>query len=162
MIRVVGSKNIFSVAVLCAGVLIAGCSGGTGPAPTSSTTSSTTTSTPAQAITTPTVIINGQSVTVPTNVPGKPITPNLETGGQVIISSTGMLPYKIFVRVGQTVTFTNLTDKPVSVKSKFQNYFSSGPIAPGGTFSYSSPTGISILYKTSTGFEGRLIIGAFQ
>ncbi len=137
----------------------AGCSsGGTTTAPTSSTTTSIL----PPAITTPTVVINGKSFTTPTESPGHAVPPYVGSGGQIIISTKGVLPYHLFAGLGQKITFTNLTPKPVVIKTKFHSYFTTGEIPVGGTFSWSSPTSVSLGYTTSNGFNGVIAVGAFQ
>ncbi len=156
--------QISKVVVISAGLLaLAGgatacSSGGTTTAPTSSTTTSIL----PPAITTPTVVINGKSFTTPTEAPGHAVPPYVGSGGQIIISTKGVLPYHLFAGLGQKITFTNLTPKPVEIKTKFHSYFTTGKIPVGGTFTWSSPTSVSLGYTTSNGFNGVIAVGAFQ
>ncbi len=155
------SRTTAVVLVASVGLAAASCSSGSGSASSTTPKNTTTTSILPPEVVTPTTIINGQSVTVPTEQPGHAISPVGETGGQVIITPKGILPYRLFANLNQTVTFTNLTSKPVSLKTDFFKYFSTGEIQPGQSFSWSSPTSVSIGYTSSNGFKGLLIIGAF-
>lgn len=115
----------------------------------------------APQVTGSTVVLKGRSVPVPTERPGVPISPGTDTGGQIIVSPNGVLPVRLFVNLGQKITWTNLTSKPVSVHF-YGHPVNSGPIASGGTFSYSSNHLEEFNFLTSNGYRGIVAIGAFQ
>jgi len=131
------------------------------PTTSSSTKTTTTVSVPPPVISSQTTIINGITVTVPRETASRPIDPSNDTGGQVIISDKGLLPFHLFVALHQPITWTNLTPKPVSIT--FLHFaVASGPIQPGKSFTWTPPTGISIRYTSSNGFVGTFDVGAFQ
>ena len=143
-----------------AAVGLAACS--SGPSTPSTTTQRVTTTTyvlPPQVLT-PTTIIGGQSIAVPTQTNGKPIAPYNDTGGQIILTDKGILPFHLFADLGQTITWTNLCTKAVTVTAISKD-FTSPTIPPGGTFSWKSDTLISERYRVSNGFQGRIDVGAF-
>jgi hypothetical protein len=152
------NRHLAAVAVLVGGPLvIAGCSNPTAAPPT-------TTAIPvkyAKPIIDTTTVIAGQTITVPRENPATPISPYTATGNQVIITSTGVLPYHLFTGLGTKVTWTNLSTKTMSIHSIAPGLLDSGPIKPGQTFSWSSPSGISVRYLTNNGFVGRVDVGAF-
>ena len=94
-------------------VAVSACGGGV-PAKSAAAPAAPTTSTAPQ-VTTPTVTVNGRSVNVPTEDGAKPIFSRIDTGQQVIYTSKGFLPAYLFAATGQPITFTNLTDDPVTV-----------------------------------------------
>jgi hypothetical protein len=149
------------VVVLAAGAGLAACSSSS-PTPTTTTQRATTTTyvLPPQVLT-PTTIIDGQTINVPTQTNGKPIAPYNDTGGQIILTDKGILPFHLFADLGQTITWTNLCTKSVTVAALSKD-FTSPAIPPGGTFTWKSDTLISERYAVSNGFQGRIDVGAFS
>jgi hypothetical protein len=152
------------LSLLALGLVLTAC-GSSGP--TSSPTTkpdSTTTSIPTPQITTPTTTIDGHTYPVPTepSAPGKPIDTYVATGDQVILTSKGFVPYRLFADLNTTITWTNLTGHTVTIRFLREGGARSGPIPPGGTFTYSSKTLDNFEYQSSTGFHGIVNIGAFQ
>lgn len=148
------------VVVLAAGAGLAACS--SSPSTPTTTTQRATTTTyvlPPQVLT-PTTIIDGQTINVPTQTNGKPISPYNDTGGQIILTDKGILPFHLFADLGQTITWTNLCTKSVTVAALSKD-FTSPAIPPGGTFTWKSDTLISERYAVSNGFQGRIDVGAF-
>jgi hypothetical protein len=146
-----------AVAILGGPLALAGCS-----SPTAAPT--TTTAIPvkyAKPIAATTVTIGGQTITVPRENPATPISPYTATGNQVIITAAGVLPYHLFTGLGTKVTWTNLSNKTMTITSIAPGLLDSGPIKPGQTFSWSSATGISVRYLTNNGYVGRVDVGAF-
>ena len=151
-----------SAIVLASAALLLGACSSTSSAPT---TTSTTFPIPhakepaAPQVTTTTIVINGVTVTVPREEynPGRPINPMQDTGQQIIITSQGVLPQALLTPSPTTITWTNLTAKPVTVSySKFGAPGTSGPIAPGGHFSLSASGTGNIPYNTSNRWHGTI------
>lgn len=127
--------------------------------PTTSVTT-TTYKLPPQVLT-PTTVIDGKTITVPVQQPsGKPIASYNDTGSQILITDEGVLPFHLFADLGATITWTNLGAKAVTITS-YAKDFGSPSIPPGGTFQWKSDTGISERYRVSSGFDGRIDVGAF-
>ena len=148
--------------VAVAATTLAACSGGSSTTTTTTMKKATTTTylLPPQVLT-PTTIIHGSSFTVPVQQPsGKAVASYNDTGNQIIITKKGVLPFHLFVDIGTTVTWTNLTGKPVSI-TNYAKHFSAPSIPPGGTFTWSSDTSTSERYRVSNGFDGRIDVGAF-
>ena len=122
--------------------------------------SSTTTSVLTPAVLTPTVSINGHTFQVPTEDGIHPIDPSVATGGQIILTNRGFVPYRLFVQLNQKVTWTNLSSHPVRI-TFLHLPIKSGVIPVGGTFTYSSPAFINFAYVSSSGYHGIVAIGAF-
>jgi hypothetical protein len=99
------------------------------------------------------VTVGGKTVAVPTEIGTHPISPAIDDGQQIIISAAGFLPRRLFSTPDEPVTWTNLTDEPQRV---IFDYFPvrSPVIAPGGTFSWTSMSTLSIAYKTASGLRG--------
>jgi hypothetical protein len=139
-------------------VAVSACGGG-GPAKSAAAPVATTTST-APEVTTPTVIVNGKSVNVPTEEGTKPIFSRIDTGQQVVYTSKGFLPAYLFAATGQPITFTNLTDDPVTV-SFLGTGAKSAAIAPGESYSLTTNV-LQFQYHASNGDHGKAQIGAFN
>ena len=119
------------LAALAVSVACAACSsaGGTG----------TTTRPPATGTSTTIsyVTVNGKRLPVPTERPGRPISPVSDVGQQIVIMQRGLYPKTLYAFRGKPIVWTNLTDRPVRVLfSHYPLSRGSGSIAPGGTFSY--------------------------
>jgi hypothetical protein len=99
------------------------------------------------------VTVGGKTVAVPTEIGTHPISPAIDDGQQIIISAAGFLPRRLFSTPDEPVTWTNLTDEPQRV---IFDYFPvrSPVILPGGTFSWTSVSTLSIAYKTASGLRG--------
>ena len=100
-----------------------------------------------------TVIIQGSPVAVPTQYGGRPVSPLVDDGQQVIISATGFMPVRLFSAPGAAVTWTNLTNQSEQVM--FDHLAVSSPvISPGGTWSWTTVSSQSISYHSVTGLHG--------
>jgi hypothetical protein len=164
-------RRVARAAVLAAGLLLvvtmsAACS--SAPSPSASTSSTTapkhhgTTYSTVQApeIKTATVTINGHVYPVPTENPGRPISAASDTGSQIVITDKGVLPYHLFVNIGQAIVWTNLSSNPVRI-SLLDYPVKSPLIPPGGTFTHTFTTSYSFIYDTSNGHQGQVDVGAF-
>jgi len=140
-------------------VTLAGCS--SGPSTSSSPPpSSTTTSVLTPPIISKSIVIGGHTYAVPSEDGIHEIDPSVATGGQIIITNKGFLPYRLLVQLKQKITWTNLSSHPVRI-TFLHLPTKSGLIPVGGTFSYSSRTLINFEYVSNTGFHGLVSIGAF-
>jgi hypothetical protein len=99
------------------------------------------------------VVIGGNEVAVPTEIGTTPIAPDIDDGQQIIISAAGCLPARLFSTPKVPVTWTNLTDQTQQVIFDYLPV-KSPPIAPGGSFSWTSQSSQSIAYHTSSGLHG--------
>ena len=99
-------------AALLSGAVVSAC-GGAAKALTSSKATTTSppvsTSTTAQAITTPTVQINGSTYNVPTETGTTPIDPLQATGQNVVFTPTGFLPRTLYSSLNTPIIYTNLS-----------------------------------------------------
>jgi hypothetical protein len=107
-----------------------------------------------------TVVIDGKSVVVPVEEysPNRPIKPLTDTGQQIIISSSGLLPRTLFAPSPVALTWTNLTTQPVTVTFAGSG-ISSGAITPGGSWTYRTDRQLSIGYGTTNGYHGQVSVG---
>jgi hypothetical protein len=158
------ARLLLPVLMLAVAALAAAC-GSSAPSAEHTTTTAggntTNATTVAPQIKTATVTINGHVYPVPREIPQRPIDPYSDSGGQIIISDKGVLPYNLFVDIGVPVVWTNLTAKPVTVK--VVGYpVESPPIPPGGTFTHTWTTLYSFSFTTSNGHLGQVNVGAFQ
>lgn len=117
--------------------------------------------TPAPEIKTATVTISGQVCPVPRSTGGAPIDPYNDSGGSIIISDKGVLPYNLLPNIGQPIVWTNLTSSPVRV-SLIGYPLTSPTIPPCGTFTHTFTTSYDFSYRTSNGHLGQVNVGAFQ
>ncbi len=160
------SRRALLAGVLLAvgGLLAAACSTSPSAAPptTAGTVSggSTTTSVPPPPLQSTTVTVGGRQLAVPTEN-GAPISPLVGTGDQIVLTAKGFMPYQLFADLNAKIVFTNLTSQTVRIT--FEHSTVTSPLLkPGDTFSYSSSTLYSFVYRSSTGFHGTVAIGAFQ
>jgi hypothetical protein len=141
---------------------LSSCSSGGGSSPKAAgpARSTTTTSLLTPALVSRQVTINGHSYPVPSEDGVHAIDPTVATGGQIILTNKGFLPYRLFVQLSQVVTWTNLSSHPVRIT--FLHLPNKSRLIPvGGTFTYSSPRLINFEYTSSTGYHGIVAIGAF-
>jgi hypothetical protein len=141
------------------GCVASACSSPSTPAAAPTTT---TTSRPAPEITTPTVTIDGHSYRVPTEFGSTPIVPSVDSGGQIILTDKGFLPHELFAEIGQTITWTNLSSRTVTIAFQHMPGTTRHTLSVGGSFTYSSSTLISFEYASSSGYHGIVHIGQFQ
>ena len=153
-------RIVATAVVVAAGLGLAACSSTPGKPSTTTQKATTTTYVLPPQVLTPTTIIGGQSISVPTQTNGKPVAPYNDTGGTIILTDKGILPFHLFADTGQTITWTNLCSTPVTVTALSKD-FTSPKIPPGGTFTWKSDTLISERYVVSNGFQGRIDVGAF-
>jgi hypothetical protein len=147
-----------AVALPLVALVLAGCSNG--PAKEAATASTTTTSVLTPAITAKSISIDGHTYAVPSEDGIHAIDPSVATGGQIILTDKGFLPYRLFVQLKQVVTWTNLSSHPVRIT--FLHLPNKSRLIPvGGTFTYSSPTLINFEYVSSSDYHGLVSIGAF-
>ncbi len=152
------SRALVLGAVITVALLLSSCSSGSPSA--SPPKSTTTTSVLTPAVISRTIVIHGHSYPVPSEDGVHAIDPSVDTGGQIILTNKGFLPYRLFVQLKQKVTWTNLSAHPVRITFLHQPV-KSGIIPVGGTFTYSSPTLINFVYVSSSGYHGVVSIGAF-
>ena len=108
-------------------------------------------------------MINGKAVVVPREeyTPGVPIGGQSGEGGQIIISNQGLLPAHLYGPTPITVTWTNLTNHPVSLRFAATGK-TSPEIAPGRTWSLAFPkagTIAGLSYETTNGYRGAVSLG---
>jgi hypothetical protein len=139
---------------------LASCSSSPAKSTNSAGKSTTTTSLLTPAIVARQVTIDGQRYAVPSEDGVHAIDPSVATGGQIIITNKGFLPYHLLVQLKQVVTWTNLSSHPVRV-TFLHMPIKSNLIPIGGTFTYSSPTLIDFEYVSSSGYHGVVSIGSF-
>lgn len=122
------SRRLLLAAAAVTGMLaLTSCGGGgssapaaTGPAPASSAPASTVAST---------------------------IDPNFDFGQTVLITPTGFRPRWLVSLVGKTITWRNESNVTTSVVFDHASV-RSGPIPPGGTYTYDPRTALSITYHS--------------
>jgi hypothetical protein len=140
--------------------LLAGCSTRT----SASTTSSSTT----LAITTTTihyvpryVSVGGRIVLMPTEDHHEPIQAYSNFGQNVIITNQGFEPSKLYAVRTSPVVFTNLTDQTQEVVFyHVPGTPNSGPIAPGGHYTFNYRFALALVYGNKSGSEhGHVYIG---
>ena len=153
------SRALALGAVVTVALLLSSCASGSPPA-ASAAKSTTTTSVLTPAVISRTIVIHGHSYPVPSEDGVHAIDPSTDTGGQIILTNKGFLPYRLFADLKQKVTWTNLSSHPVRITFLHQPV-KSKLIPVGGTFSYSSPTLINFEYVSSSGFHGIVSIGSF-
>jgi hypothetical protein len=78
-------------------------------------------------------------------VASKTLDPNFDTGQTVTITGAGFAPHWLVAVVDQQIVWTNATSKPVEVVFD-SGTVSSGPIAPGASFSYTPNAQVAIAY----------------
>jgi hypothetical protein len=149
---------LVAVAALAGVSLLAAC--GSTPPHKAATPPTVATTSSVPAITTPTVILNGKSVTVPTENPGVPITPGVATGQEVVFTDKGFLPAVLYAALKTPVTFTNLSSKTVKINLVGTGYPITS-LAPGASFSW-TPDDLQFEYMATGGFHGKAEVGAFQ
>lgn len=120
----------------------------------------TTTSVPTPALITRTVTINGHTYPVPSEDGVHSIDPYEATGGQIVLTNKGFLPYHLIVQLSQKITWTNLSSHPERITLLHLPH-ESHLVPVGGTFTYSSPTLINFVYQSSSRYRGAVSIGEF-
>jgi uncharacterized Zn-binding protein involved in type VI secretion len=128
----------------------------------STTTSSTTSSIPvtgpslATIAGSSTLTIGGKKIAVPTDS-GRPISPNIDDGQQIIITVGGFLPQRLYATPSALVVWTNLTNEPQQVV--FDHFAVHSPvIPPGGKYSWTSQASESISYHSVSGMHAVLVL----
>ena len=104
--------------------------------------------------------INGHTYPVPTEDGVHAIDPSLASGGEIVLTDKGFLPYHLLANLNEKITWTNLSSHPVRI-TLLHLPVKSGLIPVGGTFTYSSPTLVSFIYVSSSGYHGVVGIGLF-
>lgn len=167
--RPAGRWKAAITAVAAAGLLLAACGGGspsadkkpaTGTANRKGTSNTgSTTSTTAPPITSPTVVLGGRTVTVPTD-DGTPITPLQDSGQNVILTQKGFLPRVLYASRTAPVVYTNLSSRTVTISFPHSPASPAATIASGGSYSY-TPRSMQYEYTSSTGYSAYVVVGAF-
>ncbi|GEM_PF-5635021 len=124
----------------------------------STTTSSTK---PATPITTPSLVVGGKSYLVPTENGGALPGLGQSSGTQIVVTRDGVLPSVLLAKEGDTITWTNLSPHPVKIHFLTGGIKDSGLLATGESFTYSTPGRYNFAFKTSSGHEGTVYVGAF-
>jgi hypothetical protein len=140
---------------VCLALAVSAC----GSSSSSTKATTTTIELPAPSIPGATLTINGKVVAVPREeyAPGRPINGDVDNGLQVIITNKGALPLQLYAPADPTITWTNLTAKPVTVRIVIPDV-TSKPIAPGGHWSFRFTQGTSAEYVVSNGHTGQIAI----
>lgn len=141
-------------------VTFAACSSSPSKSAATATTTHDVTTTTAQVIASATVTLNGKTYPVPVEQPGAPIKPYSDTGQQVVLTSSGFLPYQLYASPGEAVVVTNLTPKTVTINT-VSTEAPPHVLAPGASFSF-KPTVLAYGYASSTGKHSVVNVGAFQ
>jgi hypothetical protein len=111
----------------------------------------------AQIRNSPTVTVGGRTVAVPTQAHGRPVSPVVDDGQTVLISAAGFLPHRLFSSPGVPVTWTNLTDQAQRIE--FDNEPVRSPaIPPGGTWSWTTQSSLSVAYRSASGLTGVITV----
>jgi hypothetical protein len=109
-------------------------------------------------------MVNGKSVTVPTEANGMAVEQHISTGQNVVYTAKGFLPGWLFAGAGKPITFTNLSSKPVTIEVP-PTTNPSFTIQPGGSYTLTpSPAGIDqFQYRTSNDhYWGKAQLGIFD
>jgi hypothetical protein len=94
-------------------------------------------------------------VTVPTEGNGKPISPSVDLGQQILITSTGIEPLILMSNYNLPLTWTNLTTSVQTLKFVSPPGVNpSPPIPPGGKWTYTAHDGGNLHFQTTFGFSG--------
>jgi hypothetical protein len=151
------TRSLLPALAVAALVVLAGCS--SGPS-TAARPPATTTSVLTPAVIARNLVINGHSYPVPSEDGVHAIDPSVATGGQIVLTKKGFLPYRLFAQLNQKITWTNLSSHPVRI-TFLHMPVKSGLIPVGGTFTFSSPTLTNFIYTSSSGYHGVVAVGAF-
>lgn len=162
--RVRSARRVGTGAIVVSALLGLAACGGTpsaqkDPLKKDATTIPKTTTTTAPPISTPTVVIGGKSVTVPTD-DGTPITPLQDSGQNVVLTTKGFLPRVLYSSRSTEVVYTNLTPRAVTIQFPHSPASPPATIAPGASYSY-TPRSMQYEYTSSTGDAGYVVVGAF-
>jgi hypothetical protein len=154
-------KAILFLVLPLFGLLAAACSSSPSSGSAASPTPKSTTTTTAQVIASSTVTINGHAVKVPTEDGTDPVKAFGDTGQQVILTSSGVLPRSLYAGQNQPVTWTNLTSKPVTLTLNHVPGVSPQVIQPGASYSWNPVSTLSFTYTSSAGGTGFIYSGVF-
>lgn len=104
--------------------------------------------------------IAGSSTTTPREVPARPINPVVDAGQQIVITSHGFDPARLYADDSTPVVWTNLSGVPQRVD--FVAFpVHSAVIPAGGQFVWTPDgAGLSIAYRSASGFHGILSLQA--
>jgi hypothetical protein len=155
-------KALFVLVFPLLGLLAAACSSSpSGSAAPPKPHPKATTTTTAQAISSATVTISGHAIKVPTEDGTDPIKAFGDTGQQVILTTSGVLPRSLYAAQNQPVTWTNLTPKPVTVTLNHVPGVAAQVVQPGGSYSWNPVNTLSFSYTSSGGGTGLVYSGVF-
>jgi hypothetical protein len=154
-------KALLVFALPLLGLLAAACSSSPSSGSAAPSTPKSTTTTTAQVIASSSVTINGHTVNVPTEDGTDPIKAFGDTGQQVILTSSGVLPRSLYAGQNQPVTWTNLTSKPVTLTLNHVPGVSPQVIQPGASYSWNPVNTLSFSYTSSAGGTGLIYSGVF-
>jgi hypothetical protein len=105
------------------------------------------------------VTVNGKRLQVPTERPGRPISPVSDVGQQIVILNGHLYPKTLYAFRNKPIVWTNLTDRSIRVLfSHFPLSRGSGVIAPGGSFSYTVHNNTVINYSLTSGAFGNVAV----
>jgi hypothetical protein len=107
----------------------------------------------------------GDPTTTLPNERGQTIQPGLNPGQNIIIKGGRVLPQTLEASMSAPVVWYNLSSSPQRIL--FDNYTNdavdSGTIPPGGTFSWTPPSGGPFNYQLEpSGFEGKVVVNPDQ
>jgi hypothetical protein len=122
----VSGRPVLAAAAV-AGVLVLSSCGGGASAPASSGAAPTT--------------------SAPASTVASTVDPNFDFGQTVLITPTGFRPRWLVSLVGKTITWRNESNVTASVVFDHESV-RSGPIPPGGTYTYDPRTALSITYHS--------------
>jgi hypothetical protein len=149
-----------ALAIISLGLALAGCSASTAASTSSTTTTPLITTTTIHYV--PTYVsVGGHKVLLPTEAHHEPITGYSAEGQNIIITTHGFEPSKLYASRTAPVVFTNLTDGTQEVVFySFPTVANSGGIAPGGSYTLHYSASITLAYGNRSGSDvGHLYIG---
>ncbi|HLN16627.1 MAG TPA: hypothetical protein VK277_07760 [Acidimicrobiales bacterium] len=173
---------VLALVVLACSLLASACGGGPsatsdagGKGTTTTKAGGTSKSTPLSTVPDPTkptlpppalgstITVNGRAYQVPTELNGQPISPTISLGTNIVLTKYGFEPYHLNAFTGSTITWTNLSPRPVIISILYADPKVHSPlIPPGGTWRQTYPDLYDFVYVTNTGFYGRVSVGAYQ
>jgi hypothetical protein len=124
----VSRRPALAAAAVAGALVLSSCGGGGGASTPASSGAPPTTSAPASTV-------------------ASTIDPNFDFGQTVLITPTGFRPRWLVSLVGKTITWRNESSVTASVVFDHESV-RSGPIPPGGTYTYDPSTALSITYHS--------------
>ncbi len=153
-------RRAASCALVGVALLAAACGGGGSSSPNKAAAKGATTTAP--PLKSATVIVNGKSVTVPTEANGMAVEQGISTGQNIVFTAKGFLPGWLFAAKGEPITFTNLSSRPVTITCP-PMLIPAFTIQPGEAHTITPTPGIDQFeYVTPQGFHGKAQVGVFD